>query len=317
MPTPGEPTIAARPAERSSSSSSQNVDELVELRLAADELGLAALFRPCLFLRPDDLPDLDRLGLPLRLDGLGRAERERVHGREIRRPADEDAVGRRGRLDPRGGVEHVAGSRPLALARPRPEHHERLAGVDAGPDVEVEPLVLLVQLGDSLPDRERRADGALGIVLVGLRRAEQREDGVAAELLEGAAVGLELAADACVVRSHERLHVLGVEILGASGRADEVDEDRGDDLSLLARRRCGGKRTPAEAAKPELCGIRFATRWADGGLRLGGLRLGSRERGAAEAANAELVGVLLAAAGADLHVFECTSRLASLKARAP
>ena len=33
-----------------------------------------------------------------------------------------------------------------------------------------------------------------------------------------------------------------------------------------------------------------------------GLRLGSRERSAAEAANAELVGVLLAAAGTDLHV---------------
>ena len=230
---------------------------------------------------------------------------------------DEDAVGRRGRLDPRCGVEHVAGSRPLSLARPRPEHHERLAGVDAGPDVEVEPLVLLVQLGDSLPDRERRADGALRIVLVGLRRAEQREDGVAAELLEGAAVGLELTADACVVRSHERLHVLGVEILGASGRADEVDEDRGDDLSLLAGRRRGGKRTPAEAAKPELCGIRFATRWADGGLRLGGLRLGSRERGAAEAANAELVGVLLAAAGADLHVFECTSRFGFAQSPGP
>jgi hypothetical protein len=129
-----------------------------------------------------------------------------------------------------------------------------------------------------------------GIVLVGLRRAEQREDGVAAELLERAAVGLELTADACVVRSHERLHVLGIEILGASGRSDEVDEDRGDDLALLAGRRCGGKRAPAEAAKPELCGILFAARGADGGLRLGGLRLGSRERGAAKAANAELVG---------------------------
>ena len=126
---------------------------------------------------------------------------------------------------------------------------------------------------------------------------------------------LELAADACVVRSHERLHVLHVELLRASRRADEVDEDRGDDLSLLAGGRRGGKGTPAEAAKAELCGILFAARGADGGLRLGGLRLGSRERGAAEAANAELVGVLLAAAGADLHVFESTSRFGLAQSR--
>src|SRR4029078_2645236 len=116
----------------------------------------------------------------------------------------------------------------------------------------------------------------------GLRRAEQREDGVAAELLERAAVGLELTAHACVVGSHQRLHVLGIEILGASGRLDQVDEDRRDDFSLLAGRRRGSERAPAEPAKPELCGIRFATRWADGGLRLGGLRLRRRERGAAK-----------------------------------
>jgi hypothetical protein len=250
-----------------------------------------------------DHPDLDGLGLPLRLDGLGRAEHERIHGREVRRSADEDAVGRGGRLDPCGGVEHVAGSRPLALARPRTEHHERLAGVNPGSDVEVEPLVLLVQLGDSLPDRERCADGALGVVLMGFRRAEKRENCVAAELLEGASVGLELTADTCVVRSHERPHVLGIEVLGASGRPDEVDEDRGDDLSFLAWRRCGGKWASAKAAELELRGICLTARWADNGLRLGGLLLGSCERGAAEAANAELVGILLTAAGANCHAY--------------
>src|SRR5439155_11784474 len=100
----------------------------------------------------------------------------------------------------------------------------------------------LVQLGDSLPDRERRADGAFRIVLMGLRGSEQSEDRVTAELLEGAAVGLELAAYACVVGSHERFHVLGIEILGASGRSDEVDEDGGDDLALLAGSSRSGRR---------------------------------------------------------------------------
>src|SRR5262249_20401290 len=161
--------------------------------------------------------------------------------------------------------------------------------------------VRFVQLGDSLPDRESCADRALRIVLVGLRRAEQREDGVAAELLEGAAVGLELTADACVVRSHERPHVLGIEILGTSGGPDEVDKDPCDGLAFLAGRRGGGEGASAKAAKLELRWIRFATRWADDGLRLGGLRLCSCEWGAAEAANAEFVGILLAAAGADCH----------------
>ena len=143
-----------------------------------------------------------------------------------------------------------------------------------------------------------------GIVLVGLRRAEQREDGVAAELLEGAAV-TPRARRGRVRGTEPRATSRPRDRASRSGRrADEVDEDRGDDLALLARRRRGGKGTPAEAAQPELRGIRFATRWADGGLRLRGLSARqlrgpcrrSRTRG-------ELVGDLsLAAAGADLHV---------------
>ena len=301
-----EPIVRQGVAER---------EEFAEFRVAADEGRLGARPRLRLFLHAGDFPHLDGLRLPFRLDRLGFPERKGVLRREVGRAADEDAVGRCGRLDPRGRIEHVAGGRPLSLARPRPEHHERLAGVDPGPDMEVEPLVLLVQLGDSLSDRERGADGTLRIVLVRLRRAEERQNGIAAELLEGAAVPLELAADARVVGRYERSHVFGIEIFRACGRADEVDEDRGDDLAFLARRRCGGERTPAEAAKPELGGIRFATRWADGGRRLGGLGLDSCERGAAEAANAELVGVLLTAAGADLHGFECTSRFGLAQSR--
>src|SRR5207237_4182564 len=146
--------------------------------------------------------------------------------------------------------------------------HARVSLVDADPDVQVEPFVLLVQLGDPPPDRERRPDRALGIVLVRLRRAEQGEDGVAAELLERAAVTLEVGAHTRVTRRDERLHVLGIEALGARRRADEVDEDRGDHLALLAG---------------------------------GGRRRYLRERGTTGEAELRLVGVLGSALGAERH----------------
>jgi hypothetical protein len=96
--------------------------------------------------------------------------------------------------------------------------------VDRGSNVDVKPLVLRVQLADRLVDGERGAHGALGVVLVSDRRPEERDDGVADELLHRAAVGLELLADSGVVRSEPRAHVLGVELLRARGRADDVGE---------------------------------------------------------------------------------------------
>ena len=163
-------------------------DELFELGFATDERRLGSQPRAGLILYRHDLPDLHGFRLPLRLDGLRGPEGERVPCREVGRPADEDAVSRRRRLDPCRGVEHVPRRRPLALARTRAEHHECLAGVDANPDVQVEPFVLGVQFVEPLPDRQPCANRALGVVLVRLRRAEQRKDGVAAELLEGSAV---------------------------------------------------------------------------------------------------------------------------------
>ena len=67
------------------------------------------------------------------------------------------------------------------------------------------------------------------------RRAEQRHHRVADELLDGAAMALELGADALVVRAEERLDVLGIHRLGPGGEADEVAEDDRDDLALAAR----------------------------------------------------------------------------------
>ena len=83
-------------------------------------------------------------------------------------------------------------------------------------------------------DGERGPNGALGVVLVRDRRAEERHDRVADELLDRAAEALELRAQALVVRAEQRLDVLGIELLGARREADEVAEDDGDDFTLAA-----------------------------------------------------------------------------------
>ena len=73
----------------------------------------------------------------------------------------------------------------------------------------------LVLLGDPVPDPQRRTHGSLRIVLTGDRRAEERDDGVADELLHRAAPALELVAQPLVVRAQDLLDVLRVELLGS------------------------------------------------------------------------------------------------------
>src|SRR5204862_4635540 len=102
-------------------------------------------------------------------------------------------------------VHNIAGGRPFAFARVRVERDERLARVDADSEVQIEPLVLGVELRERATDAQCRPDGAFGFALVSARRAEKGEDGVAPELLERAAVPLELGADAGRVRRDEGL----------------------------------------------------------------------------------------------------------------
>ena len=254
----GVPLLDDRVAERR---------QLLELLEAPDERQVDPWAAPRVVALARDLPDLDGLRLALGLHRLRLVELESVLGGPVGLLADQDPVRRRSRLDAGGGVEHVAGRRPLALARSSAEHDQRLARVDPDPDVEVEPFVLGVQVRDRLPDGEAGTNRALRVVLVRLRRPEQRQDRVAAELLERAAVPFELCPHTGVVGRNERPHVLGVELLGARGRADEVDEDRRDDLSLLARRnrrRHLGERSPARRAETCLYRVLGAALGAEG-----------------------------------------------------
>ena len=99
--------------------------------------------------------------------------------------------GRRSRLEPRARVHDVTGDDPLAELGPSVERDERLAGVHADPNFEREHRIRLVHLGDRLLDRERSADGALRVVFVRDRGAEDTDDGVPDELLDRTSMPLE------------------------------------------------------------------------------------------------------------------------------
>ena len=83
------------------------------------------------------------------------------------------------------------------------------------------------------------------------RGAEERHHGVADELLDGAPEPLELTAQVRVVGPEQRADVLGVELLGPRGEADEVGEEHRDDFALLPPGpSCGLERRAAVVAEP-------------------------------------------------------------------
>jgi len=107
----------------------------------------------------------------------------------------------------RRSVDDISRGHALAAVGSRVDSDQRLAGGDADAYLE------LAILGFPLADRKRCPHGALGIVLVRDRRAEERHDGVADELLDRAPKVLEVSTHALVVPGEERAHVLWVHAL--------------------------------------------------------------------------------------------------------
>ena len=151
---------------------------------------------------------------------------DRCTRRSVRRLVDKNAVDRRCRLQARGGVDDVSRGHAFSCVGLCIELNERLARRDA--DSELEAVI-----GGKVADGECRAYGALGVVLVRDRRAEERHDGVADELLHRAAVPFELRADARVVRTKIASTSSGSRPPPAR-EADEVAEDDGHDFPLSA-----------------------------------------------------------------------------------
>ena len=215
-------------------------------------------------------PDGERHRLALRLD----RSVLRVLDCALRRPvgllAHEDPARRRRRLDSRRRVDHVTRDHPFARVGSRREVDERLAGVDADPDFQVESRIGLVELGDRVLDRECGSHSPLGVVLVHDGRAEDRDHRVADELLDGAAEALQLVSHARVVRREDRPHVLGVERFRTRGRPDDVGEHHGDDLPLLVSRlgdrARAAHRSPRRSARRRCPRARTGNRSACGGV---------------------------------------------------
>ncbi len=91
------------------------------------------------------------------------------------------------------------------------------------------------------------AHGALGVVLVGDRRAEEGEDGVADDLVDPAAEVGDVGGEPLEAAVDQVLDLLGVACLGEVGEPDEVGEQDGDDAALVGPGRRG--RAPHEAQK--------------------------------------------------------------------
>ena len=215
-------------------------------------IGTGAIGRsPASRRRTEGEPRADRRALALREDRLGRAVLDGVARRGVRLLADEDGAHRSGGLQSCGRVHDVSCDHRLAVPGAGLELDDRLAGVHG--DAHLEAVLL-----GPVANGECRADRALGVVAVGRRRAEDAHDRVADELLDRAAVALELLADALVVRREDRADVLRIELLGTSGEADEVDEQDGDDAALLAGPPGLGERRAARVAELREVGVLLA-----------------------------------------------------------
>ncbi len=174
---------------------------------------------------------------------------DRTRG-SIRLLADEDAVDGSGLLQTRCRVDDVAGDDPFSLRRTRGERHESLSGVDCDADLQFELRLGSIQLFNGRAHREGGSDCTFRIVAVDHGRSENRHHGVAYELLDRAAKGLDLAPDASEVWREDRPHVFRIEPFCAGGEADQIREQDGDDLALLGEAlRLIGKRLRAGKAE--------------------------------------------------------------------
>ena len=95
---------------------------------------------------------------------------------------------------------------------------------------------------------ERGPDGALGVVLVRDRRAEEREDAVTGELRERAAEALDLLAHQPHDVVEEELGPLGAELLRDGRRAGDVGDEHRDHPPLSDGRRHAESYTDARTS---------------------------------------------------------------------
>ena len=114
---------------------------------------------------------------------------------------------------------------------------------------------LVAERGDGGDEVERRAYGALGVVLGRGRRAPDRHHRVADELLDRAAVELDQPSARVEVAREQLAHLLRVARLGERREADEVGEEHGDEAAL-GRRSLAWRDRWLSPPRRELCRTR-------------------------------------------------------------
>ena len=173
--------------------------------------------------------------------------------------------------EPCGGVHRVAHHPELACRRPTvpamtrpvlmPMCISRWADRDGGLPA---PRSACVHL-------ECGEHGPLGLVLVRDRRAEDRADGVADELLDVAVVLADDGRELGHRLLHDRVGFFGIELLGHGGEARHVGEERGDAATLAFGE---AEARPHVAALGRRCG----RRWLHESLRRSAPGRGRRAR---------------------------------------
>jgi hypothetical protein len=175
---------------------------------------------------PPGEPRRDRESLALEQRLAGRLVGDRRFGRPEGRLADEDGSGGRRALEARGRVDEVTGDHALVGGTDR---DRGLAGQDGRPGLDRG-----AERPDGIDELEAGPDSPLGVVLVGERRAPDRHDRIADELLDHVASKVEVA-------GQELAGVLGVSALGERREADEIGEQDRHEPALGDRRRARGR----------------------------------------------------------------------------
>jgi hypothetical protein len=140
-------------------------------------------------------------------------------------------------LESSSDAQHLAGYEALA--------GEHLPGLDADPHLERHTQLRderLVQHGDRRLGIARGSHGPKNVVLVGDRRSERRDDGVADVLLNRASVPLQDCLDRLEIADEDTVHRLRVERRGESHRVDDVGEENRHNAPRLVDVNCARRR---------------------------------------------------------------------------
>ncbi len=158
-----------------------------------------------------------------------------------------------GHLQALGGVHHVAHGRVVAAGPQGTDQH--LARVH--PDAHLDGHAALGPGGgQALLHAQRGPHRPLGVVLVGHRRAEQGDDGVAHDLVDPPAERGDVADEALEARVDQVLDLLGVGRLAQGREAHQVGEQHGGHPSLVAE---ADQRLPAARTEARAVGHERAT----------------------------------------------------------